>query len=204
MGLFPGAMWPLFLYRGRYAERLEFDRIGLDWARKGGDPVGDAKMLYKIGGSTMSTGQLDREEDYIAQSLTAWQRLGQPGRVADSLRRLGLIVMARHRPGGAIGWFNRALAAYRELAEGRHMALTLTDLADAFIEAYLPEQAISALEEAGSLLADFPDPHNMTRVLTRLGRAHERAGTWISPQATWTGRCGPCVRPAQSAAKPKR
>jgi len=32
------------------------------------------------------------------------------------------------------------------------------------------------LAEAGSLLAGSPDPYNQARVLTRLGRAHERAG----------------------------
>jgi tetratricopeptide (TPR) repeat protein len=170
------AMWPLFLYRGRYAERLEFDRLGLDAARESGDAMGEAKMLYRIGTAVMNFGQFDEAESYIGQALTAWQRLGMDNRVAGSQRRLGFVAMARQRPGDAIEWFTQALNAYRELADARHIALTLTDLGDAFIETGPPGEAIAALTEAGSLIADSPDPHNQARVLTRLGRAHEQAG----------------------------
>jgi tetratricopeptide (TPR) repeat protein len=170
------AMWPVFLYRGRYAERLEFDRLGLDAARADGDPAGEAKMLYKIGTSAMNAGQFDQAEDYIVQALDAWRRLGRRDRVAGAQRRLGFVARARRQPDQAIGMFTRALAAYRELADTRHIGLTLVDLADAFIETGRPDEAISALEEARSLLTDSPDPHNQARVITGLGRAHERAG----------------------------
>jgi tetratricopeptide (TPR) repeat protein len=170
------AMWPLFLYRGRYAERLELDRIGLDAAREGGDAVGEAKMLYTIGTVVMNFGQFDEAESYMRQALTAWQRLGQDNRVAGSERRLGFVAMARHRPADAIEWFTRALSAYRELADARHIALTLTNLADAFIETGRPQEAIAALTEADSKIADSPDPHSQARVLARLGLAYEQAG----------------------------
>lgn len=170
------AMWPLFVYRGRYAERLELDRLGLEGARASGDALGEAKMLYKIGRSVMDIGQLDQAQDYFEQALNAWRGLGQHHRVAGSLRRLGFVAMARDRPDDAIGWFTRALAEYRALAGARHIALTLTDLGDAFTETGRTEEAISALTEADSLLAGSPDPYNQARVLTRLGRARERAG----------------------------
>ena len=170
------AMWPLFVYRGRYAERLELDRLGLAAVREGRDALGEAKMLYKIGRSVMDVGQLDQAQDYFEQALGAWRGLGQRDRAAGSLRRLGFVAMARHRPDDAIGWFSQALGEYRELADPRHIALTLTDLGEAFIEADRAGEALDALAEAGSLLADAPDPYNQARVLTRLGRASERAG----------------------------
>jgi tetratricopeptide (TPR) repeat protein len=68
------------------------------------------------------------------------------------------------------------VAGYRELSDSRHIAVTLSNLADAFIAAGRPRDAIAALEEAGPLLADFPDPHSQARLLTRLGRANEHAG----------------------------
>ena len=170
------AMWPLFVYRGRWAERLELDRLGLDAVREGGDALGTAKMLYKIGRSVMDIGQLDQAQDYFEQAMHAWRGLGQRDRVAGSLRRLGFVAMARSHPDDAVDWFARALGEYRELADARHIALTLTDLGDAFTETGRTDEAISALTEAGSLLADSPDPHNQARVLIRLGRARERAG----------------------------
>jgi tetratricopeptide (TPR) repeat protein len=170
------AMWPLFLYRGRYAERLELDRLGLEAARESGDATAEATMLYKLGGSELSTGQLDQAEASFVRALAAWRRLGKRDRVAGSLRRLGFVAMARRRPDDAIAWFTRALSGYRELADDRHIALTLIDLSDAFVERGRIGQAIASLDEAGSRLADVPDPNNQARVLTRLGRAHERSG----------------------------
>jgi len=169
-------MWPLFVYRGRYAERLELDRLGLNAARENGDAVGVAKMLYKLGRSVMDIGQLDQAQDYFGQALDAWRDLGQRDRAAGSLRRLGFVARARTRADDAIGWFSRALAEYRELSDARHIALTLTDLGDALTEADRTDEAISALTEAASLLANSDDPYNQSRVMTRLGRAHARAG----------------------------
>ena len=171
-----GAMWPVFLYWGRHSERLEFDRLGLDAAREGGDALGEAKMLYRIGVAVMDDGQFDQAEAYIRQALAAWQRLGHRDRMAGSLRRLGYVAMARRRPDEAADWFTRALATYREVGDDRHIAVTLSNLGDALIETGRPQDAISALEEAGSLLTNSTDLHSRGNVLTRLGRAHERAG----------------------------
>jgi tetratricopeptide (TPR) repeat protein len=169
-------MWPVFLYRGRHAERLELDRLGLHAARDGGDALGEAKMLYRIGSAVMDDGRFDQAEAYTRQALAAWQRLGRHDRVAGSLRRLGYVAMARGRPGEATDWYARALAAYREVGDDRHIAVTLSSLGDALIETGRPLDAIAVLEEAESLLANYPDPHSKGRLLTRLGRAHERVG----------------------------
>ncbi|MGH3244879.1 MAG: tetratricopeptide repeat protein [Trebonia sp.] len=184
------AMWPVFLYQGRHAERLELDRLGLKAARDGGDALGEAKMLYRLGTAVMDAGQLDEAEDYIRQALAAWEKLGQPGRVAGSLRRLGYIAMDRQCPGEAAAWFTQALAAYRQLADARHTALALSNLADALTGDGRPQEAITALEEAGPLLAGFPDPYSQAVVLTRLGRAHEHAG---NPEAA-AGYLGQALR----------
>jgi tetratricopeptide (TPR) repeat protein len=171
------AMWPVFLYQGRHAERLELDRLGLQAARDGGDALGEAKMLYRLGTAVMDAGQLDEAEGFIREALAAWEKLSQPDRVAGSLRRLGYIAMARQRPGEAAAWFTQALAAYRHLADARHTALVLSNLADALTGDGRPHEAITALEEAGPLLAPFPDPYSQAAVLIRLGRAHGCAGS---------------------------
>jgi tetratricopeptide (TPR) repeat protein len=170
------AMWPLFLYRGRYTERLEFDRLGLDAARGGGDALGEAKMLNRIGLAVMNLGQFEEADAYFRQALSMWERMGDDYRVAGSLRRLGGVAAARELPGEAIDWFTRALAAYRELRASRKIALALSDLGDALTSAGRPAEAVTHLREADSLLAEISDPYNQARVLTRLGRAHEHTG----------------------------
>lgn len=170
------ALWPVFLYRGRHAELLESTLLGLDAARKGGEALGEAKMLYRLGTAQINDGQLDQAEATIGQALNAWRRLGRPDRVSGSLRRLGYLAMTRGHPEDAADWFGQALAGYRELDDARHVAVTLSNLAEALIETGRLQQAIAALNEADRLLADFPDPYSKGNVLSRLGRAYERAG----------------------------
>jgi len=170
------AMWPVFLYRGRQPERLEFGRLGLTAARASGEPLGEAKMLYRLGSSLIDAGQLDEAEDFIEQARDAWQRLGRRDRVAGCLRRLGYLAMARGRWRNAVDWLGEAVAGYREFGDTRHMAVTLAELADALLATDRPQEAIAALDEADRLLAESPDPHSRGRVLTRLGHAHALGG----------------------------
>lgn len=170
------AMWPLFLYQGRYAERMEFDRLGLDAARAGGDRLGEAKMLNRIGLALLHNGRLDEADTRFQQARHTWEELGDRARVAGCQRRLALVAATRSRFEDAIGYFDAALITYRELSDARHTALTLGDLADVLTSAGRPHEAITALGEAGSLLAGTDDSYNQARVLIRLGRAEEQAG----------------------------
>jgi tetratricopeptide (TPR) repeat protein len=170
------AMWPLFLYRGRYAERMEFDRLGLDAARADGDRLGEAKMLNRIGLAVLHLGRLDEADMYFQQARRTWEELGDLARAAGCLRRVALVAATKNHPDDAIGYFSQALSTYRELGDTRHIALTLGDLAGLLTSVDRPHEAITALQEAGSLLAGTDDPHNQARVLIRLGRAEAQAG----------------------------
>lgn len=170
------AMWPLFLYQGRYAERMEFDRLGLDAARAAGDRRGEAKMLNRNGLALLHIGRLDAADERFQQARQTWEELGDRARVAGCLRRLALVAATRSRFDDAIGYLDAALNTYRKLSDARHTALTLGDVADVLTSAGRPHEAVTALHEAGSLLAGADDPYNQARVLIRLGRAEEQAG----------------------------
>jgi tetratricopeptide (TPR) repeat protein len=174
------AMWPLFLYRGRFTERLDFDRLGLAAARDSGDVLGEAKMLNRIGLAVLNLGQLDEAETYFRQALALWQRMGNDFKVANSLHLLGRVAAARHRTAEAIDWFARALSGFREVGAAREAGLTLSDLGDALIDAGQPVEAVTRLEEASSLLAGIPDLYNQARVRIGLGRAHGLAGDFAA------------------------
>lgn len=173
------AMWPLFLYRGHYAERLEFDRLGLDAAEQSGDRLGKAKMLNRVGLALMDLRRADEADTYFRRALDAWRELGNDRRVAGSLRRLGLLAATRGHPAEAIQWFTQALELYRRLGADRNVALTLSDLAGQVV-ADQPNEAITMLEEAASLLEEVPDRYNRARVFTRLGQAHDQTGEFAT------------------------
>lgn len=174
------AMWPLFLYRGRYAERLELDELALAAAHDRGDVAGEAKMLNRLGLLAMGRGEHERAREYFGQALETWQRIGDDNRVAGGLRRMGLVAMASGQSAEAIGWFTRALERYTALgtvkSAVRKRALTLSDLGDALTAAGRPAAAIGPLATAADLLASADDPYNHARTYVRLGRAHERVG----------------------------
>jgi tetratricopeptide (TPR) repeat protein len=170
------AIWPLFLYRGYYAERLELDQLALAAAREGGDFLGEAKMLNRLGLAVMDLGQPEQAQGYYEQALGLWQRLGDANRIAGGFRRLGFVAVARDQPASAIGLFTRALDGYTQLGDTRQAALTLSDLGDALMRDGRPAEAILRLLEAGAMLVEAPDPYNQARTLIRLGMAHEQAG----------------------------
>jgi tetratricopeptide (TPR) repeat protein len=170
------AMWPLFLHRGHYRERLEFDRTGLAAARSCGDVTGEAKMLGRLGLALITLNRLDEAAECFNQALAIWRGLGNDYRLASSLRRLGLVERARGHNEAAIGLFTQALDAYRQLPEPRATALTHNDIGAALIDIDRPAEAIMHLDRARELFAGVPDPYNQARVLAGLGLAQERSG----------------------------
>lgn len=176
-GLFPtvwqlvDALWPLFLYRGHHAERLEVDRLGLAAARACSDPLAEAKMLNRTGLALRVLGRLDEAADDFRRALDIWRREGDQQRMAGSLRRLGLVEMDRGLLDEAVVLFEEALDGYRAAGEPRKVALTLCDLGSALIEKEREGEAVAYLGEARRLLAPEPDRYNQARVLILLGRA---------------------------------
>jgi tetratricopeptide (TPR) repeat protein len=170
------AMWPLFLHRGHYAERLEMDRAGLAAARACADAAGEAKMLNRVGLALRDVGQPDEADRHFRQALTIWKRLHNDERVIGSLRRLGTLAADRHQFGEAIGYFSDAVDLSRQIGENRRTALALSDLGGALTGAGRAAEAVAPLREAVGFIAEADDPFNEARITTRLGRAqvHDR------------------------------
>lgn len=170
------AMWPLFLRRGRYRERLAFDRLGLTAAQAAGDATGQAKMLDRLGLALTSLGELDEATERFLQASAIWRDSGDDFRRAGSLQRLGLVAHAKGHLEEALTMFAQALGIYRRLDERRAAALTLADMGAALTDAHRGAEAMRNLAEAFDLLAEVPDPYNHARTLARLGRAQAVAG----------------------------
>lgn len=165
------ALWPLFLRRGLYPDRLALDRIGLAAARSADDSGAEAKMLGRYGLALIRLGRLDEAAQCAEQALTIWRAAGNHRRMAGSLRRLALVEQARGHAEDALALFGQALEVYERLAESRATALTLTDIGAVLVDAHRPAEAIGHLRRAGQLIAEFPDRYNQARALATLGRA---------------------------------
>ncbi|MEV8636041.1 tetratricopeptide repeat protein [Streptosporangium sp. NPDC051023] len=165
------ALWPLFLYRGHHAERLEVDRLGLAAARACSDSPAEAKMLNRTGLALRALGRLDEAADDFRRALDIWHREGNRRRILGSRRRLGLIEMDRGHVEEAIVLFREALDGYHAAGEPRKVALLLCDLGDALTEKGREAEAVACLAEAEDLLAGQDDPYNRARARVLLGRA---------------------------------
>lgn len=168
-------MWTVFLYRAGTAS--DWSSTAWDSKRRARAATPWARRRCSTGSAPLSSTRASSIKPRPISSRRLRHGSGSATRTGSgSLRRLGYVAMARGRPGDAADRFARALAAYRELGDTRHVAVTLSNLGEALIETGRPQDAITALKEAGALLTAFPDRYSQGRVLTRLGRAHERAG----------------------------
>lgn len=176
-------LWPLFLRRGLYPERVALDRIGLAAARAAGDSAAEAKMLGRYGLILIRLRRLDEAAECAGQALTIWRSAGNQHRVAGSLRRLALVEQARDRPQDALELFGQALSIYERLGESRATALTLTDIGAALIDAHRAREAVGYLRRARQVFSDSPDRYNRARALAILGRALSSAGDFARASA---------------------
>jgi tetratricopeptide (TPR) repeat protein len=166
------ALWPLFLHRGFYAERLDVDRLGLAAARAAADPEGEAKMLNRTGLSLRALGRWDDAAGDFGRALEIWRGLDNAYRVAGGYRRLGWLELDRDRPEAAIRLFAEAIEGYQAAGEARRVALARCDLGRALVESGRAEEAVPYL--AAAYEAAESDPYNRTRALILLGRAQRR------------------------------
>ncbi len=178
------ALWPLFLRRGLYRERLELDRLGLAAARESGAKEGEAKLLGRLALALQQVGKLDEAAERTFQALSIWRETGNNRRMAGSLKRLGLIELARGRADGALEVFRQALEAYDRLGESRSAALILIDIGAALTGDGRAGEAIDHLARARDLLAGVPDPYNEARALAAIGRAQGILGERSEAAAT--------------------
>lgn len=170
------AMWPLFLHRGHYAERLEVDRVGLSAARACEDAVGEAKMLNRVGLVLRDVGQLEEAGAHFREALAIWRRLRNDSRVIGSLRRLGGLAADRGQFQDAVSYFTDAADLARDIGDARRAALALSDLGVALTSDGRPADAVTRLQEAERWIAGVHDRFNEARILTRLGRAQAHDG----------------------------
>ena len=163
------AIWPLFLHRGHYAERLDVDRMGLEAARAGADSTAEAKMLEPHRPRAAGPRPARRSGRGLPAGGGALAAARRSSATGGGAAPVGLLDMDRGHLDLAVTRFTEAIAGYRTAGEPRRAARTMSDLGDALIRSDRTAEAVAHLTQARRLLGGEADPYNQARVLILLG-----------------------------------
>jgi DNA-binding CsgD family transcriptional regulator len=161
--------------RGRaYEMRGEFERAELDYAaaldaaHQAGDREGEWQAQLDLGFLWQGR-DLARAGDYYRQARTLAGHMDDPGRLAQSLNRLGNWHANMGEPNQARDLHEQALARYRETDDRAGIAATLDLLAVATVVRGNRPLAITYFEEAAVRLRELGDRQRLVSVLATLG-----------------------------------
>ncbi|MGW0732048.1 ATP-binding protein [Streptomyces sp. NPDC002851] len=178
------ALYPLFHRLRPYDLWLEAHELGLDAARRAGDPVAESRMLTDGGRALRSVGRYPEALDRYGRALelaraeVAATAPDRPQALREARRKeaQALHGLAQtHRLAGQLtdarAHFATALALRERIGQRRGAALTRVCLGDIALEARRPDEARTHLERARADLLAEGDAHDAARALAYLGRA---------------------------------
>lgn len=171
-------LWPLFLLKKHYRDRLEVDQRGVEAARAWGNAFAEADMLKRLGRISTTARRFEEAEDHLRSSIAIWERLGDPRGVCDSRELLALLYRDTGRIGEALEQFAVLVETNQALGEARPLGLSLVNTGSTLIEAGRAAEALPHLERAVRVFAGLaqPDPYNQARAVIALASAHNRTG----------------------------
>jgi tetratricopeptide (TPR) repeat protein len=171
-------MWPLFLYRKHYRDRMEVDRRGVEAARAWGNVWAEALMLKRLGRVLTTAGDYEAAQRHTREAIVRYGQAGDARGSIDAQEGLAALYRDCGREEAAADLFWQTLAANRELGEDRNTALTLINLGMVLAQLGRPVQAVPLLREAHNLFAGLSDidPYNEARVLIGLAGAYLGTG----------------------------
>lgn len=106
--------WETFLSRrGRWDELGDIQRIGLDAARQGGDPVGQAHATCGLGWTFVLQGDYERGREHLEEAARLFGQLGDASGEARACVRTGNALWRQHRHAEARQSAERALELFR-------------------------------------------------------------------------------------------
>ncbi|WKE68565.1 tetratricopeptide repeat protein [Streptomyces sp. WP-1] len=170
------AMWPLFLRLRYYDLWAEAHTIGLAAARADKHPEAERQMLNSGAIGLSAAGRVEEAADWYTQSLAAARAAGDVRDEGQARLGLGSCRMATGRLDEAVRHLDLAVRIWEECGYRRGVALAGILLGETALRRDDPVTAIPLFEEARRILIEVADPHDATRALAFLGRAHAQGG----------------------------
>jgi hypothetical protein len=171
-------LWPLFLYRKHYPDRMQVDRLGVAAARAWGNVWAEADMLKRLGRVCTTFRDYQGAERHTRMAILRYQQAGDVRGSLDAQEGLASLYRDSGRHEQAAEMFMQTLAANRERGEDRSTALTLISLGMLLPKLGRSEEAIALLRQARELFATLSDvdPYNEVRVMLGLAGAYLETG----------------------------
>ncbi len=169
------AMWPLFLYRKHFRDRLAADRRGVKAAQLWGNAWAEADMRKRLCGACAAAGDVDEAEHHARRAIVLCEQIGDARGAVDAREALAKLLRDYlDRPEEAAHMLTEVLATNRRLADPRRIGLTLMNLGMVLPRLGRHQQAVRLLEEAQALFVELSqiDSYNEVRVLIALASAY--------------------------------
>jgi tetratricopeptide (TPR) repeat protein len=171
-------LWPLFLYRKHYRDRLEMDQLGVAAARRWGNAWAEAHMLKRLGMVCAAIGDHHNAELHTSAAIRLAAEVGDVRGGLEAQESLALLYRNTGREHEAAELLTRVLAASRELGEPRRIGLSLISLGRLLPGLGRLGEAVALLREARSVFAELSgvDPYNGVQVTIGLAGAYLYVG----------------------------
>lgn len=177
-------MWPLFLYRKHFRDRLEVDARGVEAARAWGNTWAEADMLKRLGWLCRIVGDYAAAQQHIRAAIVQYREADDVRGCLDAEEGLAALYRDQGEDAVAAQLFIRVLAANREFGDDRCTGLTLINLGMLLPRLGQSAKAVEALREAQGLFARLSDvdPLNGARVTIGLAGAYLGVGDLASAE----------------------
>ncbi|HUQ58626.1 ATP-binding protein [Lentzea sp.] len=171
-------LWPLFLLRKHYRDRMEVDERGVAAARQWGDEFALADMLKRLGRASTIARDFEAAERHLAESMELWTRMGDERGVCDAREYLALLYRETGREEEALAQFELLVEATTAMGMTRAAGLNLINLGRVLVDLDRAAEAVPRLVLAEGIFRELgaTDPYNHARAVVALAAAEHRTG----------------------------
>ncbi|HEU5024851.1 MAG TPA: BTAD domain-containing putative transcriptional regulator [Spirillospora sp.] len=170
------ALWVHQLMRMHRQDWLDLVTLGLDAARRLGDPAIEQRMLRRLGRGHARCGRFDRAIELGEKAITLARRLDDPRAETCALINLAATYEEMGSETAAIEVYGNATSLAHRHGLVAEQALALANTAGVLLKLNRPQEAAAPSEEAVELFGGLPATHHRVTALIWSAEAHLQLG----------------------------
>ena len=169
--------WETFLSRrGRWDELACIQRLGLDAARRGGDPAGLAHATCGLGWTFVLQGDYERGREHLEEAARYFGQLGDASGEARACIRAGSALWRQHRHAEARLLAERALGLFRACGDRAGQAGALNNIGMHHIHLGAYADGVEHCQQGLAIFRELGYRGGEGNALDSLGEAYRRLG----------------------------